>query len=236
MMSQMLLSVNTTTLQYGLALVMENGTVRTEYMATESGGHFGGLIPALNFLFTRTDSDPRHVKALGVGIGPGSFTGLRVGLSMVKGMSQALGIPIIGIPSLEALASQIAFSNDPIAPVIDSRKGELFTARFDSHHEGKLLRTMEDCSLRIDDFPEHFPDTTLFVGNNYERQEPLLRKMFGEKARFPPDHFWNLRPSTIGSLALKRYLAGDFDDAPTLSPIYLRPPDIRPNRYAAAGL
>lgn len=227
----MILAINTSTPQFGLALLEDNGTVLAEYYMAKEKGHFGSLMPALHFLFSKLKADPHDLKTVVTTIGPGSFTGLRVGISAAKGLSHGLGIPVIGIPSLEALASQIPFSDLPIAPILHSRKQEFFVARFtrDSHHQ--LLRIMEDTAVKTHDLPSIFDSPCLFIGNDFEGQHVVLKKALGPLANLAPPHCWHIRASAVGALGIKRFAANDVDDPQALDPIYLRPPDISPNPF-----
>jgi tRNA threonylcarbamoyladenosine biosynthesis protein TsaB len=227
----MILAINTSTLQFGVALLDEEGTVLAEYFMSEGRGHFGGLMPALNFLVDASNCNIQTLKCLAVAIGPGSFTGLRVGLSVAKGLCHALQIPIVGISSLEALASQLPYSHLPITSILDSRKGEFFAAQFawDNGHE--LRRKGEDINVRPEDFHSMLEPRSIFVGNNFSRQGPLITERLGPPAELAPAFCWNVKASAVGSLALKRFNAQAYDDPHRLTPIYLRPPDIRPNPF-----
>jgi len=226
-----ILAINTSTLQFGLALLGEDGTVFSEYMSSEHSGHFGSLMPALHFLVNTSGHDIHDLKALVIAIGPGSFTGLRIGLSTAKGLCDSLEIPIIGISSLEALASQVQFSELTIAPILDSRRGEFFVAQFTRSDNNGLIRNQEDIALRIEDLPDLFSEQTLFIGNDFPSQGEAIKKILGPRCLLAPPHWWNLKPSAVGALGIERFRARDFDDPQTLSPLYLRPPDIRPNPY-----
>ena len=228
----MILAINTSTPQFGLAVLDEGGTVLAEYFMSKEKGHFGSLMPALHFLLTKMKSDIHDLKAIIVATGPGSFTGLRIGLSAAKGLCHGLDVPIIGISSLEAMATQLPYSDIPIAPIFDSRKEEFFTAQFIWNDDHDLIRNMEDISLKLEDFPSLFNEHTLFTGNDFANQGPLLKKMLGPRVLLAPAHCWNLKASAVGSLGLKRFHAHDFDDPQRLNPIYLRPPDIRPNPFS----
>lgn len=227
----MILAINTSTHQFGLALLDEEGTILAEYFMSKGEAHFGSLMPALNFLLTSSKSDIHSLKCLAIAIGPGSFTGLRVGLSVAKGLCHALQVPIVGVSSLEALASQLPYSDLPITSLLDSRKGEFFGAQFVWGNWHELRRTREDFALKPGDFLSLFEAPSLFVGNSFSSQGPLIRKMLGPQALLAPAPCWNLKASAVGSLGLKRFHAQAFDDPQTLTPIYLRPPDISPNPY-----
>lgn len=226
----MILAINTSTPQFGLALMEDDGTVLAEYFMSKEKG-FGSLMPALHFLLSKLNADIHALKAIVVSTGPGSFTGLRVGLSSAKGLCHALKIPIIGIPSLEALASQIPYSDLPITPVLYSRKRELFTAQFIQKDGYDLTRRMDDMALKIDDLSSIFKKPSCFIGNDFINQSELLKEALGPIVHLAPPNFWNLRPSSVGALGLKRFGDNDVDIPQMLEPIYLRPPDIRPNPF-----
>ncbi len=227
----MILAINTSTLEFGLALLDEEGTVSAEYFMSKGEAHFGTLMPALDFLLSASKSDIHSLRCLTVAIGPGSFTGLRVGLSVTKGVCHALQIPVVGVSSLEALASQLPYSHLPITPILDSRKGEFFAAQFTWDKGQGLQRTHEDLAFRPNELPSLFEVPALFVGNSFSSQAPLIRKMLGPRALLAPAPCWSLRASAVGFVGLKRFRLRAFDDPQGLSPIYLRPPDIRPNPF-----
>jgi tRNA threonylcarbamoyladenosine biosynthesis protein TsaB len=227
----MILAINTSTPQFGIALLQGDGTALAEYSMAQSTSHFGQLMPALDFLLNTSQSQIQEIEGLAVATGPGSFTGLRVGLAAAKGVCHALGVPLVGISSLAALAVQMPLRDVLITSILDSRKGELFAAQFVWKKGEKLCRHKEDVSLRIEELPAKFDSDTLFIGNDHPRQHQILMHKLGTRVRLAPAHLWNLRASAVGYLALKRFQACDFDDPATLNPVYLRPPDIRPNPH-----
>jgi tRNA threonylcarbamoyladenosine biosynthesis protein TsaB len=227
----MILALNTSTLQFSLALVEMDGETLAECMFSANHKHFGGFVPAMHFLMDGSSVSPEELRGIAVALGPGSFTGLRVGLSTAKGLCHGLRIPLVGVSSTEALASQIPFCPLPICPVITSRRGELFTALFKTDEQNVMKRLMEDRSVRFDALPSLFPEDVIFIGNDFGQQSPVLRRLFGSKAVLAPPHHWFLRGASIGHLGAIRLRKGDLDDPKNLSPAYFRPPDIRPNPY-----
>jgi tRNA threonylcarbamoyladenosine biosynthesis protein TsaB len=227
----MLLAINTSTLQFGLALLDEDGTLRAEHIMSQAKGHFGGLMPAFEFLLHSSASHIQGVRCIAVAIGPGSFTGLRVGISLAKGLCHGLQVPIMGVSSLEAMASQIPYSDFLIVPVLSSRKGEVFTAKFSRRDKDRLVRQSEDECVRLEAFPVLKQKPMCVVGNDFAAQGPALKQRLGPNGIMAPRHCWNLRPSSIGALGLQRYHAKHFDAPHSLNPVYLRPPDIRPNPF-----
>ena len=230
----MILAINTSTLQFALAILKEDGTILAEYLMTERGGHFGNLMPALQFLLDASRCNIHDINGIAVATGPGSFTGLRVGLSVAKGLCHALEAPIIGISSLEALASQIPYADIQIGPIIDSRKGEVFTAQFTWGKNRNLIRETEDICLSLKDLSSLFKQPTIFIGNDFPTQSNFIKKIRNPSALLAPACQWNLRASAVGALGLNRLDAHDFDNLQDLNPLYHRPPDIRPKAVREA--
>jgi tRNA threonylcarbamoyladenosine biosynthesis protein TsaB len=158
-----------------------------------------------------------------------------VGLAAAKGITLGLGIPIIGVPSLEGLAGRLSHASDPIRSVIRSRKGEIFTALFQWTPEGSLERLTEDHCVRETELHNDLPEPCIWIGDDYSRQAPMIQKYCGERSRLAPAGFWNRSASSLAAAGLERFRAGRYDDPVNLVPSYYRPPDIRPNPYALPG-
>lgn len=221
-----ILSLNTSTKQYSLAL-LENEALLGEYLLSSGSSHFRDLMPCLNDLLEKTRLTPGQLEAVSVAIGPGSFTGIRVGMAVAKGLSQGLGIPIVGVSTLSALASQIHYAREDICPLVTSRKGEVFAALFRRDSCNHLTRIEKDVSLKLADLPALIKRKTIIIGNDFIAQGRLIKQYAGEKALLAPPNLWNLRASSIGALALQRLEHGDSDSVSELVPLYLRDADIR---------
>jgi tRNA threonylcarbamoyladenosine biosynthesis protein TsaB len=224
----MILAINTSTLQYGLALMQKRGTIMAEYLISSGTKNFGGFMPALASLLTSSGTLKEDLEAIIVAIGPGSFTGLRVGLSAAKGIAQGLKIPVIGVSNLEAMANQLTHVSLPVYAMISSRKGEVIIALFNWDKKEGMIRKGEDASIKFSHLTAIINGPTLFIGNDLINQRAPIKEMLGEDAFLAPPHLWGLRASSIGFLGLDRFHRGDFDDIRDLVPVYLRPPDIRP--------
>ena len=228
---RMILAISTSSFQFSLALLDEDGSLRAEYVMAGGAGRFAGMFPAFEDILSALGSTIRDVSALAVAVGPGSFTGLRVGLAAAKGFAHALHAPLVGVSSLEALACQLAGAGGTIAPVLDARRAEVFTAPF-APGSPYPERSGDDACVPFDHLPSFYRGPVVFIGNDYPRQAPLLRGAFGDSVLLAPPHLWNLRASSVGCLGLRRLRSEDHDDPESLSPVYLRPADIYPNPYA----
>ena len=227
----MIFAINTSTPQFSIALMKKEGILIEEYIVSPGRRNFRAFMPIVHSIFESTGSMIEELKAIIVAMGPGSFTGLRVGLSVGKGIAHGLQIPIIGVSSLESMAAQLPYTPYVLCPMISSRSGEVFTALFRFDREYRMLRITEDSSLSLKSLASIINGPTLFIGNDFDAQGYLVKDLIGENAFLAPPHLWNLRASTVASLGLKRFLNNDFDDIRDLVPNYKRPPDIRPNPF-----
>jgi len=209
----------------------ESGAIRAEVFMTPASKSFKRFMPSLHDLLRQSSLKVDKIEALIVAKGPGSFTGLRVGLSAAKGFCQGLNKPIIGVSSLEAMANQLPHTRHPICPIINSRKGEVFAALFQWSDEGKRVRFREDSCLSMEDLPTFVDGKALFLGNDFKSQRSEIVKFCGRKALLAPASLWNLRASAVGALGLERFRKQDYDELRDLVPSYLRPPDIKPNPF-----
>jgi len=224
----MILALSTSTPQFGAAVLSEEGIVQAEFSVGVGRKHFRGFMPAVDFVLAASRAAPEDLTAIAVASGPGSFTGLRVGIAAAKGMAHGIGIPVIGVSSLAALARRIPFSDLPVCAMLDSRRGEFFYALFAFESSGAMKRLCEDACVREDDLPEIIRSPTLVIGNDAHRQAPVIRRVLGDRALPTPLEFWNPSASAVGVLGLERYRRGETDSLRDLVPAYFRPPDIRP--------
>ena len=231
-MGNVILAINTSTSQFSVGLVDDQGALLAEWTLSSGVKGFRDFMPALDHLLQASGVRLTQIRALAVAKGPGSFTGLRVGLSAAKGFCEGLKVPILGLSSLEVLASQCPGLSIPICPVIDSRKGEVFAALYAWAAEQTLVLLEPETCLKIKDLPGFIKKRAFVLGTDYNRQGGLIASAAGDKAVLAPPCLWNLRAATLGMMAARRAKSQQFDSLRELVPSYLRPPDIRPNPYS----
>jgi len=224
-----LLSINTSTKQYSIA-VMKDEIVLGEYILPSSPSHFSNLMPSIDDLLIKVELIPQNIDGLIVALGPGSFTGIRIGLSVAKGFSESLNIPISGIHTLVAMASQLSYLHEDICPLITSRKGEVFTAIFKWSANGSIVRCKDDTCLKVNNLSSIIENKTIFIGNDFSNQGSIVQKQFGKSHLLAPANLWNLKASSLGILGLKKLQKNGSDNVEELVPIYLRGADIRPQK------
>jgi tRNA threonylcarbamoyladenosine biosynthesis protein TsaB len=160
------------------------------------------------------------VQALGIALGPGSFTSLRVGLSFVKGLALARHLPIVGVPTLDIVAAaQDVHDSMPLAAVLQAGRGRLALARY-KVLDGSWQATGEPVVTNADELAESIRKPTIVCGElTAEERQRLARKRVNVKLASPA--MCVRRPAILAELAWERWQAGAVDDAAALAPIYL---------------
>jgi len=216
-----LFCLDTSTLAGSIA-ILEDECVRAEVNINLGRKHTERLLPGMDWLFQELAIEPREIEAVSVGIGPGSFTGLRVGLATAKGLALSLSVPIVGVSSLEALAWQVRFYPGKILALLDARKGQVFAGFFQGGDEFKL--ESEPMAIDPSELVEKIKAKTLVVGEGLAAYPEILEKVKNKVsvAGFEYDY---PRASIVGRLGLIRLQRGESDSPETLAPVYLRGSD-----------
>lgn len=222
----MLLAIDTATSLTGLALYDGRGT-RAECVWESRRQHTAQVLPQLDRLLTNTGVDRRDLQAVAVARGPGSWSGLRVGMCLAKGMALAGNLSILGIDTLEALAYQHARIGLPIYPLIRLGRERFATAAFVLENE--LERREPDRNVTLAELCAAVQGPALFCGDLDEAAMSQIRRALGSQALFPSPAANLRRPAFLAELAWQRLLAGQRDDLASLEPIYLGEP-VKPDR------
>ncbi len=213
----MLLAVDTSTAQVGLALY-DGAQVIGEYAWRSSQRHTVELAPAIFELLTRCGLTMEEVRALGVALGPGSFTSLRVGLSLVKGLALARHLPLVGIPTLDILAAAQALSRVPLAVAIQAGRGRLALGWYKRSKNGWQARgpaRVVTVAALLDEVKSPARVCGEFTSEERHKlsQKPEIQLLSpAQSVR---------RPAVLAELAWTRWQSGRVDDDATLAPIYL---------------
>lgn len=209
-----LLAVETSTLAGGVA-ILEDDRLRGEYVLDVSATHSERLLPAIDRVLADAGWVPGDLQGLAVAVGPGSFTGLRIGLSVVKGLALALGVPVAAVPTLDAMAAVLPFATLPICPVLDARKGEVYCSLY-RWEAGGMRRLWDYTALAPEALAARLTEPVILLGDG-------ARLVPTPHARLAPPHRRVPSPAAVGVLGLGRLGAGESVRADALSPIYLRP-------------
>ena len=212
------LAVETSTLAGGAAL-LDGDRVVGQYLLDVSVAHSERLMVAIDRLLGDAGWAPRDLEGLAVAVGPGSFTGLRIGLSTVKGLALALAIPVAAVPTLDAMAATLPFAALPVCPTFDARKNEVYASLY--RWDGRAMRREWDYLAVANDSG----DVSILLGDG-------AASIATRHARLAPPHRRTPSAAAVGFLGLGRFRAGEVVSATELVPFYLRPSEAELKRRA----
>lgn len=218
------LAIDTATLQVGVALGRD-GAVLGELRLAEGRRHAEHLAPAVRHLCNETGVRLDQLAAIAVGIGPGLFTGLRVGVTTAKVMAQALRIPLVPVPSLDLVAFPLRHSRRVITAVLDARRGEVFHTRYQPVPGGVqrvsayAVSTPGDLVLEL----EATGEEVLLAGDGADRYRSVLSVL--DRAESAGAAFAYPSPAALVELATARVHREEFESPLDVLPLYLRESD-----------
>ena len=218
----MQLAIDTSTDTASLAIVQDS-QVLAELTWRCGQNHTTQLLPHLAHLLNQTKLSLQSTTGIIAAKGPGSFNGLRVGISTAKGLAFSLGIPIVGISSLEVEAYQHAETGLPICPIFNAGRGEIATAIYQAKHNEWRQLIAEHITTN-EALYSQITTKTIFCGEFIPFIATQLTKQLKQKAIIPHPAAGSRLASFLAELGLKRLTAGDYDNLTTLQPLYLRQP------------
>jgi len=205
--------------------ITRNGEVVAEESLRERVNHTETLLPLIGRVLAQAGLTLPAIDSIGVSIGPGSFTGLRIALGTVKGFAYAMEQQVVGVPTLEALASTVREWSGLICPVLDARKGEIYAALFRCDPEGRIHKVLPDHVLAPQLILEQITEPCVFLGDGVEAYGELIRHSCGAMAHLLPFTTHHPRGAVIAQMAWERLQAGSADNIQSLVPAYVRPPE-----------
>jgi len=216
-----ILALDTATRTVSAALLLDDRVLAEGY-ADLGRHHAVVLLPFVEFILDLAGVAFEEVDLLAGTGGPGSFTGLRIGASTLKGFALATGKPIVPVSTLEALAMNAAGSGLPVCPLLDARKGQVYGALYRFDEAGFPRAVIPDATVDLADFLAVLRGPVLFLGEGAAVYKEAIRQRLGENARFVPSLMNRIRASAAGLLALRHYGEGRSADPLTFIPAYLR--------------
>jgi len=222
-----ILAVDTATISCSVAIVDEDSLL-AEVTIVREQTHSKHLMEMIQTVIGLSGLDAAEVDGFAVTIGPGSFTGLRIGIGSVKGLAVASGKPVVGISSLDALAMQVSPSPYLICPLLDARKGEVYFSRY-RFQDGCLQQEIKENVSPPDKAVCDIIEPCVFVGSGARVYQDAVLDTIGKLAHFAPFCRDTIRASTVAHLSMDRFRNAEVDDVDTLSPRYIRKSDAELN-------
>jgi tRNA threonylcarbamoyladenosine biosynthesis protein TsaB len=222
-MSSKLLAVDTATQSCGVAIIAD-GRMQSEVILSHGGTHTKQILSAIDAAIGLDGGSLSQIDAFSVTRGPGSFTGLRIGISTVKGLAMAAGKPIVGISSLDVLAHQAGGDAQRVCAMIDARRSEIYWRLYRREGEGLVAFTDEQVGP-IDQLAGQIGEACVFIGNAVPLYGGPLSRLVGQRIHWDSEADHAIRPAVLARLAWRRFQAGDVDDTERFAPVYLRKSD-----------
>lgn len=202
----------------GAALITSSKVV-SEFYVNIGLTHSQTLLPIISQVLEEAGVTPPELGGIAVTCGPGSFTGIRIGLATAKGMAQVLGCPLIGIPTLDAWAHNLRGTAKLICPILDARKKQVYTALYD----GAGNRLTEYSVISLEQLISQLPGQQItFLGDGVPVYRALLEEALGSRAEFAGQAHNCLRASAVAEMGLERIAKGEDDGWSDLNPLYVR--------------
>ena len=216
-----ILAIETATVAGSVAVVDDNKGLIGEIKVDVKIAHSERLMSSVEWLLRASGISIEEIDALAVSIGPGSFTGLRIGLSTAKGLSYATNKPIVPVPTIDAFASSLPFCSHLICPMLDARKNEVYAGLY--KWEGRLLRKiLPATAINPGELLEQIRGPVVLMGDATVTYKQLIADILKTNAIFAPPSKMSPSASTVAEMAIEKINQGIITDPISLTPFYIR--------------
>ncbi len=205
--------------------ILEDDVLLSEYTVNYKKTHSQTLMPMVDEIVRMTELDLHTLDAIAVAGGPGSFTGLRIGSSTVKGLADVLHIPVISVPTVDALAYNLVGASGLVVPIMDARRSQVYTGIFEYDAKNELIIHMEQCAIAITDLITRLNEMgkkVTFLGDGVPVYKKVITETLNVPYSFAPAHISRQRAGAVGALSEKYYNEGKYTEPSEHRPDYLR--------------
>lgn len=220
-----MLAVDTSSLVATVA-VMSDEKLLGEYTINSPMTHSQKLMPIIDELLSTLDLSMEDIDLIAVARGPGSFTGIRIGIATVKGLAHPRNLPIMGVSSLEGLAYNILYCSDIICPIMDARRNQVYTGAY-KWVDHKLETIIDEAPLSINELMDQLKERdekVIFLGDGVSKYKDEIVGTLGDKAVFAPKYVNMQSASSIAQLSFNKINEGELKPQTyhDITPVYLR--------------
>lgn len=216
------LAVDTSAMTASVALMID-GRLAAESILNHKKTHSEKIMPMIDSVLKESETGIEEIDVFAVANGPGSFTGLRIGVSTVKALAHAMEKPVVGVNTLAALAYNIFDADGLVSPIMDARRGQVYNAVY-KWDKGILTEVTppraETLELCLKDFEKE--KKVYFLGDGVPVHRKKIKEAMGERAVFAPPCCLLQRASSVAAIAEIKAEKGETEDYETLNPVYLR--------------
>ena len=216
------LAIETSTMAGSVALI-DGDELVSEYLLNIDITHSERLLLAIDCVMRDTRIPVDEIDGFAISIGPGSFTGLRIGTSTIKGLAYATNKPVVGIPTLDAMAENISFTDYLICPILDARKKQVYTALYKRDAKNRLRKITPDLAIDPRDLLKKIQERVVFLGDGIKVYHTLIKEVLRDMAFFAPLNLRLPRAANVAKLSLNQFKKKNTLDLNTFTPSYVRP-------------
>jgi tRNA threonylcarbamoyladenosine biosynthesis protein TsaB len=210
-----ILAIDTTTDICSVAVLSDTEILKETSQKVKTG-HIGAILLLIDEVLRTSGLRKKDINLIATGLGPGSFTGIRIGIATAKGLAAAINCEIWGVSTLDAVAANAPESDIHVMPVLDARKGEIFCALYGKDR----LRLSPQVNIEPAQIKGMITEPTLFIGNAVAIYGEVFRKILGSMYQTGDKDLWYPKASVIGKLALDKSIA-----VSDINPVYIRASD-----------
>lgn len=206
--------------------ILTDDVITAEYTINYKKTHSQTLLPMIDEMCKITETEPESFDLIAVSIGPGSFTGLRIGAATGKGMALALGKDMVAVPTLEAMAYNVYGSNNIICPVMDAKRQHLYVGIYEFDKTGALRIIRKQSLLSYDELCgvlNELGRNVIFLGDGVYVAKDAFENRLTCGYEITPAHICTQRAASVAMAAKAMYERGEIVSAAELHPDYLRP-------------
>ncbi|HUI46661.1 MAG TPA: tRNA (adenosine(37)-N6)-threonylcarbamoyltransferase complex dimerization subunit type 1 TsaB [Nitrospirota bacterium] len=218
-----ILGIETSTKTGSVAVLSEKGVI-AQYSLNIEVTHSERLMATVDRVLADTGMTISQLDSFAVAIGPGSFTGLRIGLSTVKGLALAVDRPVVVVPTLLALAWNVPYPAYPVCPMLDARKKEVYMALY-VFDGSALQQKISETVIPVSQLGSLIEGKTIFTGEAAYIHREEIERLFGDRALIAPRSAVLPSAATIAQIGLEMLNSGWHSDPDSLAPLYIRRPE-----------
>ena len=213
------------TVRTASAAIADEETILAEYTIHHKITHSQSLLPMIDEICRMTEQGPGAFDAVAAAAGPGSFTGLRIGAATAKGLGMAWNVPLVAVPTLDAMAYTLWGCGSLVCSIMDARRAQVYTALYRFDGSGRMERLTEAQAVPVTEILEQIRaigGPVVFTGDGIPVFRDVIRAQLGGAARFAPPHLSRQRAGAVAALGLAMLQRGETVSAADFAPVYLR--------------
>ncbi len=220
-----ILAIDSSTKYLSLA-ISERGRVIASFHRDLEQQHCARIIPEIDRLLKKAKSKLGNIDCIAFSIGPGSFTGLRIGAATVKGLTLDGKIKVVAVPTLDVLAYNVKESKRLIVPIVDAKRGNVYASTYSFSGE-KLKRHMRYSVLPVSELLKNIKGNAVFLGDGLVPYKKVIEDDFKFKAEFAAEKYWYPAVETVAKLGYESAKKKRFEEPDRFVPMYLYPKDVQ---------